>query len=192
MLLLGGKSGLDRTDAPCRPSSGLDRTGAPAGGPGPASQDAPELWSSRAEVVAGQREVLAALTDPELIAAWAPVGFELECSDGCPLRTGSRERVSGSLAGVKATFDVEVVHAEPGLLELIAEGPLAMDVAYRFREQGDRVVLLASVGLRRRSGLTAQILRGAVAALLNAGALDRALARLAEVVPDSGHELAAA
>lgn len=137
-------------------------------------------------------EVLAALTDPELIAAWAPVGFALDRPGASRLQTGSHERVSGSLAGVRASFEIDVMRAEPGRLELVAEGPLGMDVAYRFREQGGYVALVASVSLHRRGGLTGQILRGAVAALLNAGALDRALSRLAEVVGAGERELAVA
>ncbi len=50
----------------------------------------------------------------------------------------------------------------------------------------------ASIGLRRRDGLTAKILRGAVVALLNSGALDRALQSLVESVRPAERELAAA
>ena len=159
---------------------------------GSTREETPQLWSARASVRAGAGEVLDALTDPRLIAAGAPVGFELEDPDAPPLRAGSHERVCGSLAGVKAFFDVDVICAELGRLELVALGPLAMDVAYRFCEQGGRVVVDASVGLRRHGGLTGQILRSAVAALLNAGALDRALQRLAESLCGRERELAAA
>ena len=154
--------------------------------------NAPEVWSARAAVRAEACQVLAALTDPELIAAWAPVGFELE--DGCPgrLRAGSHERVSGSLAGVRASFEIEVRRADRDRLELLAEGPVSMEVAYCLREEDGRVLVDAHVGLRRRSGLTAAILRGAVVALLNAGALDRALQSLAKSVRPTGRELAAA
>lgn len=151
------------------------------------------MWSARATVRGEVREVLAALTDPERIAAWAPVGFELDDPDACPLRAGSHQRVCGSLAGVKAFFEVDVKHAEPDRFELVADGPLAMDVAYRFRQQGGRVVVDASVGLRRGGGLAGQILRPAATALLNAGALDRALERLGESLCRHGEpELAAA
>ena len=146
------------------------------------AQDTPDFWSARATLSGDAQEVLAALTDPDLIAAWAPVGFELEDPEAGPLHAGSHERVCGSLAGVKAYFDVDVTCAEPGRLELVAEGPLAMDVAYDFHQQGRRVVVEASVGVRHRGGLTGTILRGAVVALLNAGALDRALERLGESV----------
>lgn len=152
-----------------------------------------EVWSARAAVRAQPADVLAALTDPELIAGWAPIGFELEGSAGRRLRAGSHERVSGSLAGLRASFDVEVSRAGPGVLELVADGPVAMDVAYRFPERGGAVVVDASVSVRRRGGLTAQVLRAAVVALLDAGALDRALQRLAASLCEcSDAELAAA
>src|SRR5689334_3998003 len=109
------------------------------------SQGTPELWSARATVHAEAGEVLAALTDPELIAAWAPIGFELDDPEAPPLRSGSHERVCGSIAGVKAHFDVDVMCAELGRLELVADGPLGFDVRYRFRQQGCRVVVDASV-----------------------------------------------
>jgi hypothetical protein len=143
-------------------------------------QETQDVWRARASMRSESGAVLAALTEPELIAAWAPVGFELEDPDAMPLHAGSHERVCGSIAGVKAHFDVEVTRAEPGRLELVADGPLAMEVAWRFRACRDRVVVDASIVLRPRSGLTGRILRGAVVALLNAGALDRALQRLDE------------
>ena len=63
-------------------------------------------------------------------------------------------------------------------LELVANGPISLDVNYRFIEQDDGVSVHACVGIRRRRGLTAQLLQAAVAALLNAGALVRALRKL--------------
>src|SRR5579871_5372935 len=90
-------------------------------------QKTEDVWHARATLHGESSEVLAALTEPELIAAWAPVGFELEDPGALPLRAGSHERVCGSIAGVRAYFDVDVTCAEPGRLELVADGPLAMD-----------------------------------------------------------------
>jgi hypothetical protein len=137
-----------------------------------------DIWDARAAVRAGAADVLQALTDPEMIAGWAPVNFEL-AGRGRTLRAGCHEHVSGSIAGLRASFDVEVTRADVGRLELVAEGPVTMDVVYSFRDQGDRVLVDASVAVRRRGGLGAQVMRAAVVALLNAGALDRALQRLA-------------
>jgi hypothetical protein len=137
--------------------------------------------------------VLRALTDPELIATWAPVDFELESTDGSPLRAGRHESVSGSIAGRSVSFRIEVIRADRSRLQLRAEGPLTLDVEYRFRQRGDSVVVDASVGMQRKGGLAAQVLRAAVGALLSAGALDRALQRLEESVGERlGPALAAA
>jgi hypothetical protein len=67
-----------------------------------------------------------------------------------------------------------------------------MDIAYLVREHEGGVVVDASVGLRPRNGLTAKILRSAVVALLNAGALDRALRSMASCVRPAERELGAA
>src|SRR5438270_13076914 len=92
----------------------------------------PSVWSAQAEFCAHPREVLDALTDPRLIARWAPVDFEVEGLAQGPLRTGSRERVSGVVAGLRTNFDVEVARADEQRLELVAKGPFCIDVAYRF------------------------------------------------------------
>lgn len=138
-----------------------------------------EVWTACTAVPAQPCEVLRALTEPELIADWAPMSFELEDPSARSLRTGSREQVSGSIAGLRTSFEVEVLRADETRLELVAEGPLAMDVAYRLRRLDGRVQVHASIGLRSRGGLAGQVMRAAIGALLNAGALERALQRLA-------------
>ncbi len=150
--------------------------------PGIEQRSAPDAqgWRAQAIVRAAPEDVLAALTDPLRIADWAPVSFELE-DGGCGrLRCGTRQRVSGSVAGLRASFEVEVIRAEPDAFELVAEGPVAMDVVYTLHQRDGRVAVEARVALRRSRGLGGQLLRGAVVALLNAGALDRALQRLAD------------
>lgn len=141
-------------------------------------QSEPETWTARAHLRAGADEVLDALTDPALIAIWAPVSFDVEGLAGGRLRAGSCERVSGSIAGVRAAFDIEVSSADTERLELVAHGPVSLDVAYSFREDDDGVSVEAAVAIRRGGGLAAQVLRGAVGALLSAGALSAALRRL--------------
>ena len=137
-----------------------------------------EVWTARATLRSDPDEVLRALTRPDSIAQWAPVSFDVDGLAGSRLRAGSRERVSGSIAGITATFDVEVTRADRERLELVARGPVALDVAYSFRELGDGVIVNAQVGVRRQGGLAGQVLRAAVGALLNAGALASALRRL--------------
>ncbi len=137
-----------------------------------------DVWTASIDLGSDPDEVLRALTDSAVIAQWAPVSFEVDGPAGTRLRAGSRERVSGSIAGIRTTFEVEVRCADRKRLELVARGPVSLDVTYWFeqREAGMRVD--AQVGIRPQRGLTAQVLRAAVGALLNAGALGSALRRL--------------
>jgi hypothetical protein len=137
-----------------------------------------DIWTASATLPSDPGEVLRALTRPDSIAQWSPVRFDVEGLAGSRLRAGSCERVSGSIAGITASFDVEVTRADTERLELVAHGPVSLDVAYSFSEHTDGVVVDAQVGVRRQRGLTAQVLRAAVGALLNAGALGGALRRL--------------
>jgi hypothetical protein len=141
-------------------------------------QDEPDVWTARAHMRADAEEVLDALTDPAMIAMWAPVSFEVAGHAGGRLQAGSHERVTGSVAGMRTAFDVEVRSADTDRLELVAHGPVSLDVAYSFSEQAGGVSVEAAVGVRRGGGLTGQVLRGAVGALLSAGALNAALRRL--------------
>jgi uncharacterized protein YndB with AHSA1/START domain len=141
-----------------------------------------ERWSARRNICADVDEVLDALTDPETIARWAPVSFEVDGLAGGRLRPGSREVVSGSIAGIRTTFEVEVHRADTERLELVADGPIVLDVSYRFSAHDHGVLVEAAVELRRQRGMAAQVLRGAVGALLGAGALGSALRRLDEAV----------
>jgi hypothetical protein len=141
-------------------------------------EPAQEEWRASANLSADAEDVLTALTEPEAIATWAPVSFEVEGLAGARLEPGSQERVLGSLAGIGVAFDVEVHCADLDRLELTARGPVGLDVAYRFLEHADGVFVEATVRIIRQGGLTSQVLHGAVAAVLNAGALDRALRRL--------------
>lgn len=136
------------------------------------------MWTAHAQLRSDVVSVLEALTDPALIACWAPVNFEIDGLAGGRLRAGSRERVRGSIGGIGTVFEVEVERANIAGLELVARGPVWLDVSYRLRELGDVVNVEAAVSIRRRGGITASILRAAVAALMNAGALGMALRRL--------------
>lgn len=137
-----------------------------------------DRWTATAYLRSDVDEVLCALTKPESIADWAPVSFEVHGLAGTRLRAGSRERVSGSIAGIRATFEIEVTRADRQRLELVAHGPVSLEVAYSFSEHDAGVIVDAQVAIRRQRGVTAQVLRAAVGALLNAGALGTALRRL--------------
>ena len=137
-------------------------------------------------------DVLALLTAPDAIASWAPIPFEVDEMDGRCLRTGSRARVSGGLAGRRVAFDVDVHQADKGCLALTAEGPVGLDVEYVVREVAGGSEVRASVSVRRGDGLVGRVLAQATGALLSGGALELALGRIQrELSGDMGHALAA-
>ena len=147
-------------------------------------------WTATATAEAHPAAVLNVLTDPDACSRWAPVPFAVE--DDRRLAAGSRARVSGRLAGRRVGFDVEVHAADVNGLALSATGPVGFDVDYRIvrttlREgfpdgtlaptaAGSQVH--ASISVRPNRGLAGRLLAEATTALLNAGALDHAVARL--------------
>jgi uncharacterized protein YndB with AHSA1/START domain len=141
-------------------------------------------WTATARSEAAPEAVLAALVDPDAIARWAPVTFEIE-DDPTSLRSvnrlrpGTRTRVSGKLGGVRVGFDVEVQRADEQQLRLRALGPVEMDVAYDISPEADGTAVSASVSLARGRGLVARLMTEATAGLLRAGALSQAVNRIA-------------
>jgi polyketide cyclase/dehydrase/lipid transport protein len=149
-------------------------------------------WTASALFGADPHEVLDALTVPGVIQRWAPVDFEVQRIDGDRLRAGGRARVSGRVAGVGAVFDVEVLRADRRGLELLADGPLSLEVRYAFSPEGAGVRVQAAITVHRRGGLTGQLLQAATMALLCGGALSRTLDRLgSELARDRALALAA-
>jgi hypothetical protein len=140
---------------------------------------------------AAPEQVLEVLTDPDAIRSWSPIPFEVDDLDGLRLEAGSRARVSGSLAGRRVGFEVEVHAADEGGLELSAEGPIGIDVLYELEpvEGGSNVI--ASVAVRDGSGFTGRLLARATGALLAGGALDAAAGRIARAAETSPLALAA-
>ena len=136
-----------------------------------------KTWTATAVALAHPAAVLDVLTDPDACARWAPVPFDVE-DDTRRLAAGSRARVTGRLAGQRVGFDVEVRQADENGLALSATGPVAFDVDYRLAptQAGSRVD--ASVSVRPQRGFLSRLLAEATGALLSAGALDHALARL--------------
>ena len=136
-------------------------------------------FTTRTTADASPEQVLEVLTDPAAIATWSPVPFEVEDLDGLRLEAGSRARVSGSLAGVKAGFDVEVHAADTAGLKLSAEGPVGLDVRYGLRPAPAGSEVSATVSVKRSGGITARLIGKATEALLAAGALESAASRIA-------------
>jgi|SRR5690349_13233719 hypothetical protein len=85
----------------------------------------PNVWTARAWLDDDPDRVLRAMTDPAAIARWAPVRFEADGLTDGRLAAGNRERVTGSIAGIAATFVVEKVEFFEGSRSLSV---LASDV----------------------------------------------------------------
>jgi hypothetical protein len=148
-------------------------------------------WTATARANASPCQVLQVLTHPDEIRRWSPVDFDLDELDGRRLAAGTRGRVTGRLAGVKVGFDLEIHAADEAILELSAEGPVGLDVRYELTKDESGAELSASVSLRRSGGITGRLVANATAALLSAGALEGAAARIARVA-ESGHGAVAA
>jgi hypothetical protein len=134
-------------------------------------------WYSKATVPGSPSEVLELLTEPEAIARWAPVPFKVVALDGARLESGSHARVAGCLAGRAVEFDVDVLRATDERLELVAHGPISIDVKYRMQGAVRSSQIEASIAVEGR-GLFGRVLAKATAALMASGALRMSLDRL--------------
>jgi Polyketide cyclase / dehydrase and lipid transport len=135
-------------------------------------------WTARAQANATPEQLLEVLTHPEEIRRWSPVDFSVGDLEG-RLAAGTRTKVTGRLAGVPVSFDVQVHSADPARLELSADGPIGLDVRYDVADADAGAELTASVAVRRGGGLTGRLVANATATLLSAGALDGAAGRIA-------------
>ena len=139
----------------------------------------PRTWTHSTEVAAEPGEVIDTLTDPAAAMRWSPFPFELDELDGERLEAGAVARVSGSLAGLRVGFDLEVFAADAGRLELVARGPIDIDVLYEIEDLEDGTTSLhASVSVTGR-GLRGRALSSATEGLLAGGALGAAVGRIA-------------
>ncbi|HEX8123674.1 MAG TPA: SRPBCC family protein [Solirubrobacteraceae bacterium] len=139
-------------------------------------------WTATTTVDAPPDAVLDMLTDPDAIASWAPVDFEVSALDSRRLAPGSRPRVEGRLGGVAVGFEVEVLAADADGLALHASGPVAFDVRYDLEPAAGGSEVRASVGVRPGRGFRGRLLAEATSALLSAGALQTALDRIGRSV----------
>src|SRR5436309_14944843 len=87
-------------------------------------------WTAQITSKGRPEDVLSVLTDPAACGRWAPIDFDVEGLKGDRLVAGSRARVVGRLAGQRASFDVDVMRADAHGLELVASGPIVLDVNY--------------------------------------------------------------
>jgi hypothetical protein len=149
-------------------------------------------WETRTTVMGGPEDVLEVLTDPCAAQRWSPIGFELEQIEGDRLRSGSHAVLSGKLAGRSVKFEVDVIKAGDGRLELRATGPVEMDVRYDASPFGDMTEVIASVAVRSSGGLMGRLISSATDALLAGGALNLAVQSVAREVEQSCRLAAAA
>jgi Polyketide cyclase / dehydrase and lipid transport len=140
-------------------------------------------WSTHTNVDGRPDDVIEVLTDPDTIRRWSPIDFELEELDGYRLREGSQARVAGRLAGRTAAFEVDVSAASAGRFALTASGPIEIEVEYEAFEADAGSEVWATVSVRG-SGLLGRLLAQATDGLLAAGALDRALGRIAREIEE--------
>jgi Polyketide cyclase / dehydrase and lipid transport len=150
-----------------------------------------DSWTSTAQAKATPEQLLEVLTHPQQIRRWSPVEFDVDELASRRLAAGTRTKVSGRLAGVPVTFNVEVHAADTEGLELSADGPIGLDVRYDLASADDGAEMTASVRLRRGGGLTGRLVAGAASTLLAAGALDGATGRIAQVAEGQPYAAAA-
>src|SRR3954454_12500075 len=84
-------------------------------------------------IAADPAAVMSFLTQPDAIARWAPLPFDVDGLESPRLRSGSQAHVSGGLAGQRVSFEVNVAEASDSRLALTADGPVRMDVEYRVK-----------------------------------------------------------
>jgi hypothetical protein len=129
--------------------------------------------------MAGRPEdVMGLLTQPDAIARWAPIPFEIVDFEGDRLLAGDTARVRGGLAGRNLEFTVDVAEASDRRLALTATGPISIDVEYVAEEIPDGSDVRARVDVSGH-GLFGRIAAQATDALLGAGALRSAVGRIA-------------
>jgi hypothetical protein len=146
-------------------------------------------WNTHTNVAADPAEVIDVLTSVDAIRDWAPVRFDLDDYESSRLHAGTHARVVGRLAGLGVGFDVEVLEANRQRLALLARGPVELDVEYIVEALEDGTTVEAAVSVRSSGGTGGRLAARAVNALLAAGALDRALARISAEA-ESSAELA--
>lgn len=136
-------------------------------------------WHTTTKVIGDPERIIDVLTDPDACTRWSPIDFEVEELEGKRLRTGSKARISGRVAGRTVSFDVDILEAEGSRLALRATGPVEIDVEYDVETLDQESELHALVSVRSTGGLFGRLIAGATDGLLGAGMLDSAVARIA-------------
>jgi len=136
-----------------------------------------KTWTTETWLAGAPEEVLELLTEPDAIARWAPIPFELLDLDGARLQQGTRARVSGALAGRRLEFDVEIREADEERLSLVANGLVSIGAEYLLAPADGGSDVRASVSVSGH-GLLGGTLARAFEAVLASGALRASVARI--------------
>jgi len=136
-----------------------------------------KTWTTETWVAGAPEEVLELLTEPDAIARWAPIPFELLDLDGARLQQGTRARVSGALAGRRLEFDVEIREADEERLSLVANGLVSIGAEYLLAPADGGSDVRASVSVSGH-GLLGGTLARAFEAVLASGALRASVTRI--------------
>ena len=136
-----------------------------------------KTWTTETWLAGAPEEVLELLTEPDAIARWAPIPFELLALDGERLVAGTRARVSGALAGRRLEFDVEIREADEERLSLVANGLVSIGAEYLLAPADGGSDVRASVSVSGH-GLLGGTLARAFEAVLASGALRASVTRI--------------
>jgi hypothetical protein len=136
-----------------------------------------KTWTTETWVAGAPAQVLELLTQPDAIARWAPIPFEVLDLDSERLVAGTRARVSGALAGRRLEFEVQIREADEERLSLVAHGPVSIGADYDLAPADGGSDVRAAVSVSGR-GLLGRALAGAFDAVLAAGALRACVARI--------------
>jgi len=136
-----------------------------------------KTWTTETWLAGAPEEVLELLTEPDAIARWAPIPFELLDLDGARLQQGTRARVSGALAGRRLEFDVEIREADEERLSLVANGLVSIGAEYLLAPADGGSDVRASVSVSGH-GLLGGTLARAFEAVLASGALRASVTRI--------------
>ena len=136
-----------------------------------------KTWTTETWVTGAPDEVLELLTEPDAIARWAPIPFELLDLDDERLVAGAHARVTGAFAGRRLEFDVEIHEADEERLSLVADGLVSIGAEYVLAPADGGSDIRASVSVSGR-GLLGGMLARAFETVLAAGALPASVARI--------------
>jgi uncharacterized protein YndB with AHSA1/START domain len=136
-----------------------------------------KTWTTETWMAGPPDKVLNLLTEPDAIARWAPIPFEVLRLDGARFEAGTRARVRGVLAGCRMEFDIEIHEADEERVSLLATGPVSIGAECQLAPVDGGSEVRTSVSVRGR-GLMGGVAARVVESVLAAGVLRVSFARI--------------